>query len=554
MMGTPRTLKKNDLIIERLSQAEYQAGDLVLTYRPTNAADADIILTEITGGGGSGTVESVNGVGPDGAGNVSLTTDLVPEGVTNKYFDEAPIDGNQYARQNGGWSEVTGGGSANGGIAINAAGTLADRATYDNEAEGFVFFQTDFGQGTSVNDVYARYTATSGQTNFTLPFTPTDGPKTVLVTRNNVIQGPTNVYSTSGATLTFTTALEAGDEVTALDLSSVLYGVGAIYIKESAASGDWSVAIPFIGSNAGGGSVDSVFGRIGNVTAQAGDYSSNQVSAPASATNYTPTSQTVLGHLQGVDAALPTAGPIGSDAPADGNQYARRNNAWEAVSGGTGAVDTVNNVSPDGIGNVSLTTTDIPEGTNAYFPEAPTDGNQYARQNGAWTQVSGSGGAVDRIIAGSNVSVSPSGGTGDVTVSATNTTYPAGSSSDIINDNPGPASVWSAAALNTAITTLAPTGAFESRAWIVQSAGSSSIIGSAPAPSWFSSITRTGVGTYVIQFSSQTEREKSVVMITPANNGVDFRAVGSGAIYTIVLRKDGVIDDEPFYLTANNYT
>ncbi|WP_414609314.1 hypothetical protein, partial [Stenotrophomonas pavanii] len=30
--------------------------------------------------------------------------------------------------------------------------------------------------------------------------------------------------------------------------------------------------------------------------------------------------------------------------------------------------------------------------TNKYFPEAPTDGQQYARQSGAWTVVTASGG------------------------------------------------------------------------------------------------------------------------------------------------------------------
>lgn len=44
-------------------------------------------------------------------------------------------------------------------------------------------------------------------------------------------------------------------------------------------------------------------------------------------------------------------------------------------------------------GTQSATTDDLPAGsTNKYFPEAPTDGQQYARQSGAWAVVTASGG------------------------------------------------------------------------------------------------------------------------------------------------------------------
>lgn len=46
------------------------------------------------------------------------------------------------------------------------------------------------------------------------------------------------------------------------------------------------------------------------------------------------------------------------------------------------------------------------------------DGNLYLADDGTWKAVS-SGGAVDRIIAGTNISISPAGGTGDVTINAT---------------------------------------------------------------------------------------------------------------------------------------
>lgn len=44
-------------------------------------------------------------------------------------------------------------------------------------------------------------------------------------------------------------------------------------------------------------------------------------------------------------------------------------------------------------GTQSATTDDLAAGSiNKYFPEAPTDGQQYARQSGAWTVVTASGG------------------------------------------------------------------------------------------------------------------------------------------------------------------
>lgn len=63
-----------------------------------------------------------------------------------------------------------------------------------------------------------------------------------------------------------------------------------------------------IQSGAQANAVTSVFTRTGAVVAAAGDYSSAQVLAAASATNYTPTAATVEGHLAGIDTALASSG------------------------------------------------------------------------------------------------------------------------------------------------------------------------------------------------------------------------------------------------------
>jgi hypothetical protein len=50
-----------------------------------------------------------------------------------------------------------------------------------------------------------------------------------------------------------------------------------------------------------------------------------------------------------------------TDAPSDGDYYARLNGAWAILNpGGTGTVESVNGVEPDSTGNVSLKASDIP--------------------------------------------------------------------------------------------------------------------------------------------------------------------------------------------------
>lgn len=44
------------------------------------------------------------------SGTSAATTDDLPAGTANKYFPEAPIDGQTYGRKDGGWSPVAGGG------------------------------------------------------------------------------------------------------------------------------------------------------------------------------------------------------------------------------------------------------------------------------------------------------------------------------------------------------------------------------------------------------------------------------------------------------------
>jgi hypothetical protein len=99
-----------------------------------------------------------------------------------------------------------------------------------------------------------------------------------------------------------------------------------------------------------------------------------------------------------------------SDTSDSGNL--KRISISDLPGGGGGSVDSVNGQT----GIVVLDTDDIGEGaTNLYFPEAPNDGNQYARANESWQQVDA---GVTSIIAGTNITISPVNGVGAVTINA----------------------------------------------------------------------------------------------------------------------------------------
>ena len=114
-----------------------------------------------SGGGGGGAVDSVNGQ----TGTVTLDSDNIAEGSNNLYFTdarvsansavtantakvsfpEAPNDGNQYARQSGAWSQVTGGTvdlgvSANSfqNVITNTGGTNATLVIANNTNAGLM--------------------------------------------------------------------------------------------------------------------------------------------------------------------------------------------------------------------------------------------------------------------------------------------------------------------------------------------------------------------------------------------------------------------------------
>lgn len=90
----------------------------------------------------------------------------------------------------------------------------------------------------------------------------------------------------------------------------------------------------------------------------------------------------------------PVDGKTVPEAPIDGNLYGRQNAEWTAFVPGTGSGGGI--VGPPGPpgtqGPVGATGLQGPPGE---VPEAPNDGQQYARQSAAWSVVAAGGAFVD---------------------------------------------------------------------------------------------------------------------------------------------------------------
>ncbi len=129
---------------------------------------------------------------------------------------------------------------------IDAVGTLAERTQYDAEKANFSFYATDFQVVEDNTPRYARFAGDGLSTNFLVPFTP-DGQQSLIVLYNGVQQTP-DTYSVivngDDYHIVFNVA-PAKDTPIVVREVTLSTGYGAIFIKLSDTSGDWSDAIPF---------------------------------------------------------------------------------------------------------------------------------------------------------------------------------------------------------------------------------------------------------------------------------------------------------------------
>ncbi|AII27069.1 tail fiber protein [Vibrio phage JSF23] len=127
-------------------------------------------------------------------------------------------------------------------VAIDAIGNFADRSTYDNSPAKFVFFAKDYVFGvTQAGELEVVSDGVTSQ--YTLPFEAA-GPAEIVLYYGNSYQRIATYSVTNLTNLVLFNVPEAGVRIVARR-QVVPNSVGALFIKLSNTSGDWSQPYPF---------------------------------------------------------------------------------------------------------------------------------------------------------------------------------------------------------------------------------------------------------------------------------------------------------------------
>lgn len=193
--------------------------------------------------GQSGAVGLTGATGPQGV--QGITGAIGPQGEIGNLGPEGPL-GPQGIQGNVGPTGPAGNDGQS--FAIDETGTLAQRTAFDAEAQDFVYYATDYSVTANEDPNQHRWTGDGTTVSYVIPFVP-DGPQSLVVLVGGVPQGVDNyTINITGNdeiyTLVFDTAPFAGANIIVREFS-IATGYGAIFIKMSATSGDWSDAIPF---------------------------------------------------------------------------------------------------------------------------------------------------------------------------------------------------------------------------------------------------------------------------------------------------------------------
>ncbi len=97
-----------------------------------------------------------------------------------------------------------------------------------------------------------------------------------------------------------------------------------------------------VNTNSGGGAVNSVFGRSGNVTAQSGDYETNEITESTNKKFVTDDEKTKLSNLSGTNTGDETTSTIQTKRPLKTINNESLEGSGNIVISGGGAVDSVN--------------------------------------------------------------------------------------------------------------------------------------------------------------------------------------------------------------------
>jgi len=178
--------------------------------------------------------------------------------------------------------------------------------------------------------------------------------------------------------------------------------------------------------------------------------------------------------------------------------------------------------------------------------DAPSDGNTYGREDGAWVEVTATGG-VTSIVAGDNITIDPTGGTGDVTINSTG-----GGDDDTVG-----ASAWGSVdsdgtldgGLNIASVTRDSVGGYSVVFASAMPDANYSVTGSvtvdttdASSQRFFITEDKTATGFKVITKNSGDYQDYAFNFAVHATNGAAPLTGGTGTDSWAAVQSDGTID------------
>ena len=133
-------------------------------------------------------------------------------------------------------------------FSIDETGLFSERPPFDDEPKGFSFYATDFVITADSSPDADRIVSDGIETDYLLTFVP-DGQQSLVVTIGGVLQAPDN-YTVLVQTLPDRYTVQL-NEAPDLDVDIIIRevtistGFGALFIKLTNASADWSDPIPF---------------------------------------------------------------------------------------------------------------------------------------------------------------------------------------------------------------------------------------------------------------------------------------------------------------------
>lgn len=330
---------------------------------------------------------------------VGITTDQANAITTNSAkvsFPEAPNDGDSYVRKNEGWESLT---------------HPADAVTSVNGETGVVVLDSDdITEGAS--NLYftdARVSANSNVTANTAKVGITTQQASDITTNNakvgittdqaNAITANTAKNSYPSADATKLAGIEAGAEVNPTSTDGLSEGSSNLYYTEARVSANTSVAantakvgITTEQANA----ITANTAKVGITTQQANDITANNakvgittqqasdITTNNAKISFDSTSSTKLAGIEAGAEVNPTASEIKTSYESNANTNAFTDAEQTKLSGiATGAeVNTVDSVNGQ-TGTVSLSTSNVSEGTNLYYTDARVTANSSVVANTA---------------------------------------------------------------------------------------------------------------------------------------------------------------------------